>query len=314
MSWCWLRPPSPRTPGWLWRKKSRPAVTGHEGMAHNLGSSVRTDMRFGRILRTVVTALAVLLATATPGSAQTSNGQPSLPAQAIPLVGQILTSPVPPVEPDPADLARRMAVLQHWTLEYAEWKAWDERWQGKLEPGWFGAKERRQKPDPPEWLAEECRTLADVEGTLADACRLLAEWREDYSAAQVRARLLAARNERDEPTTWWRSVHIDALWLTPNMPASYGLVGIHATLKVVGRWQVFVAPGAMLLNVPTPRGTREWVPGTDLGVSYRLMDVTLPGNRQGTLHLNVARAWILGGSATLVNQSVDLAGLSVTFK
>jgi hypothetical protein len=64
-----------------------------------------------------------------------------------------------------------------------------------------------------------------------------------------------------------------------------------------------------------PDGAREWRPATDLGLSYRLMEVRLPGShRQATLHLNVAKAWLLGSSESFINSSVDLAGLSMTFK
>ena len=283
------------------------------GVARNLGSTSR-GMGSGQILWTVVAAVASLAAIANPSPAQTREGQALLPAQPIPLVTQALLPPVSPPR-DPSELAQRMAAVQTWAREYSEWKAWEEQWRGKVEPGWFGPRERRQKPDPPAWLSDDCRDVLDGEGTLADACRLLAEWQDDYSAAQVRARILAGRAEQDTNTKWWNSVHFDALWLTPNVPASYGVIGIHATLKVVGRWQVFVAPGAILLNVPAPGGTREWVPATDLGFSYRLVELTLPGRRrQGTLHLNVARAWILGASGGFIGNTVDLAGLSLTLK
>ena len=50
-------------------------------------------------------------------------------------------------------------------------------------------------------------------------------------------------------------------------------------------------------------------------VSYRLTDVTLPGSsRQGTLHLNLARAWVLGESGGFVSRTVDLVGLSLSLK
>ena len=272
-------------------------------------------MRSAEILSTVVAAVVSLAATANLAGAQTSEGQAPLPAHPIPLVTQVLVLPPEPPPQDPFELARRMAALQQWALEYSEWKEWDAQWRGKFEPGLLGYRERRQRPDPPAWLFDDCRYLADVEGLRAESCRLLAEWQDDdAAAAQVRAAILAARTEQDEHTKWWNSVHLDALWLTPNVPASYGVVGIHATLKVVGRWQVFVAPGAILLNVPTQRGAREWVPATDLGFSYRLFDLALPGRRQGTLHLNVARAWILGDSSGLIGQTADLAGLSLTLK
>jgi hypothetical protein len=271
-------------------------------------------MRSRQIRWTIVAAVASL-STANPSLAQTSDGQALLPARPIPLVEQILVHPVWPPQADPFQLAQRMAVAQRWAFEYTDWKEWEARWQGRPEPGLFRPKERRRKPDPPDWLSAECRDVVHAEGTLADACQLLAEWREDYSAAQVRARILAGRAEQETFTKWWNHIHLDALWLTPNVPASYGLIGVHATLKVVGRWQVFVAPGAIFLNVPTSARTRAWVPATDLGVSYRLFDLRLPGSqRQGTVHLNLARAWILGQSGSIVASTVDLAGFSLTLK
>jgi hypothetical protein len=274
-------------------------------------------MDYKQAISVVITVVASLSAAANPSPAQTSDGPAALPATPIPLAGQTVVPPASPATGDPSELARRTALAQQWARDYTEWKEWQEQWQGRLEPGLFGTRQRRIKPDPPVWLLDECRDLIEVDGALADPCRLLAAWQEDYAAAQVRERILTERIAREAPTktTWWRHVHIDALWLTPGMSASYGVVGVHATLKVVGRWQIFVAPGAILVNVPTGERTREWRPATDLGISYRLVDLRLPGSqRQGTLHLNFARAWIMGGSQSFVNSSVDLVGLSLTFK
>jgi len=235
----------------------------------------------------------------------------------IPLAGQTIVPSISLATEDPADEAQRAAALQQWMREYSEWKEWDERWHGKQEPGWFGFRERRIKPDPPFWLFSDCAGLTDVEGTRAEACRLLAQWQEDYATAQVRARLLTQRNAQEAPThtTWWNYIHVDALWMAPNASVGYGVVGVHATLKLAGRWQVFVAPGAILLNITMPDGARAWRPATDLGLSYRLMELRLPGShRQATLHLNLAKAWLMGSSDSFINSSVDLAGLSMTFK
>ncbi|HLG58929.1 MAG TPA: hypothetical protein VI485_26525 [Vicinamibacterales bacterium] len=271
-----------------------------------------------RVLSILIAVVASLIITAKASSAQTSDDGPAaLPAAPIPLAGQLVVPPALPVALDSAELARRIAALRQWTREYSDWIEWNERWQGRMEPGLFGVRERRKKPAPPAWLLDECRNVTEADDTLANGCQLLAAWREDYGAKQVRERILAQRTQHEAPTktTWWNYLHVDALWSTPAVSATYGVVGIHATLKVVGRWQIFVAPGAILLNVPTSGRTREWRPATDLGVSYRLIDMNLPGShRQGTLHVNFARAWIMGGAESLVNSSVDLVGLSVTFK
>ena len=270
-----------------------------------------------RALSIVFATLVILTGTAKRTPAQTSDGDAALPAKSIPLAGQTLIPPASVLTEAPSELPKRMAESQQWVREYNAWKEWEDQWGGKQEPGWFGPRERRKKPDPPAWLIDECRALADADAARTEACRLLAEWQESYIVAEVRAKMQAARNQGEASTksTWWRHVHIDGLWLTPNASVSYGVVGVHVTLKLVGRWQIFAAPGAMLLNVPAADGTRAWRPATDLGLSYRLADIRLPGSRrQGTLHLNVAKAWLLGGSESFINSSVDLAGLSITFK
>ena len=288
-----------------------------------LGGSRMTQIHFRRMtgrrraLSILFAALVILTGTAKPSPAQTSDGDAALPGTSIPLAGQTIIPPASALTGDPSELPKRMAESQQWVREYSEWKEWEDQWRGKLEPGWFGPRERRIKPDPPAWLFDVCLDLADAEAARTDACRMLAEWQESYTVAEVRAKMQAARTqgEASSKRTWWRHVHIDALWLTPNASVSYGVVGVHVTLNLVGRWQMFAAPGAMLLNVPAPDGRRAWRPATDLGLSYRLADIRLPGSRrQGTLHLNVAKAWLLGGSESFINSSVDLAGLSITFK
>jgi hypothetical protein len=274
-------------------------------------------MTYRRALSIVFGALVILTAAAKTSPAQTSDGQPELPASPIPLVAHTIIPSATIATGDSSELSQRMAESQQWVREYTEWKEWEDRWRGKLEPGWFGPRDRRTKPDPPAWLFDDCRDLADAEAARTEACTLLAEWQDSYTAAQVRAKMLARRNQNEASTktTWWRHVHVDALWLTPGASLTYGVVGMHVTLNLVGRWQMFAAPGAILLNVATPHGTRAWRPATDLGLSYRLVNFTLPGSRrQGTLHLNVAKAWLLGGSDSFINSSVDLAGLSFTFK
>jgi hypothetical protein len=84
---------------------------------------------------------------------------------------------------------------------------------------------------------------------------------------------------------------------------------------VKGRFQVFVAPGAMLLNVPTVDGSRAWRLATNYGIAYRLGQFTIPGSsRQAYLHLNIAKAWLLSAGPTVPTSSTDFVGLSVTFK
>ena len=210
----------------------------------------------------------------------------------------------------------RLEELRQWIHAYTDWKQWADKWLGKRQPGVFGARDRREKPDTPDWLPDYCRTTAVIEGTFAAGCRLLDDWQDDRATALIRKQMLDARTQREAParTRWWNNIHFDALWVTTQVPVTYGVVGIHATHKIRGRFQIFLAPGAILLNVPTPNG-REWKPATDLGVSYRLLDFKCPGrHRVATLHVNIAKAWVVGNQESFVDSSVELAGLSVSFK
>jgi hypothetical protein len=219
----------------------------------------------------------------------------------------------------PAQQADRVAEMRRWITDYEDWKRWYETWRNKPEPGWIGPRDRRPRPDPPSWLDDECRDVAQDEapGTLADACRLLAEWKDDESTGELRREIRRAQAQHEAPTrdAWWQHLHLDALWAMPQSSAAvFGVLGMHATVEVAGRLQIFIAPGAIVLNLPN--GTsREWQPATDWGIAYRIGDFTFPGtNRRASLHLNLTRAWVLGGPANLVESSIDLAGFSVTFK
>ncbi len=215
---------------------------------------------------------------------------------------------------DAAALEARAQALQQWVDAYTRWTTrLEERRllgaQAKVDP----------KPDPPEWLSEDCRMVAvDETGLWADACRLLADWKDDALTAQIRQDIAEARQQREAPTNtrWWQHVHLDALWpMTQSGSRVYGIVGTHATVDVAGRLEVFIAPGAMVLTVPTGRGTRDWKVATDWGVTYRLADFTFPGShRQGSLHLNLVTAWIFGGPSNVVPSNISLAGFSFTFK
>jgi len=50
------------------------------------------------------------------------------------------------------------------------------------------------------------------------------------------------------------------------------VVGMHASTTVKGRLQIFLMPGAMLLNLPARNGTRTWKSATDYGVGWRMVD------------------------------------------
>jgi hypothetical protein len=217
----------------------------------------------------------------------------------------------------PADWDERVIDLREWVSEYNEWKAWREKWRNRSEPGWLGFRSRRQPPDPPAWLADDCASLLEADGILGEACQLLAEWKDPDNARVIQKRV-ATQLKGEEPvkTVWWEHIHFDALWPMPQWRAGiYGVVGVHATVAVAGRFQIFVAPGAILINLPNGPNNRDWQPAADWGISYRLADFKFPGSgREASLHFNFAKAWVLTGQPGIAKADVELAGFSFTFK
>jgi len=219
--------------------------------------------------------------------------------------------------PDDTDWTERLVEVQRWVTEFRSWQKWDAQWHNKKEPGWLGARERRKRPDPPVWLAAECADASLEQGLLASACRALIDWNDDEIVAQLRRDTVSARTQQEAPTKslWWEHIHLDALWPMPQWGSGVlGVVGMHASVDVAGRFQVFVAPGAIVLNLPNGQ-TREWKPATDWGIGYRLLDFTFPGtDRRASLNLNLAKAWVLADPIGAFPATVDLLGFSLTFK
>jgi len=261
---------------------------------------------FVAIAVTAVIAAASLAAA--PASAQESA---PLTARAIAIEGPLL-----PVQDSStlAELNRRAAM--EWSADFAAWQRWFEEWGNTTEPGWFAARGRRSKPEPPSWLLGACDERTIDELWLTESCTLLSHWREDFATAQLRRHAAMARSQHEQATRsmWYEHIHLDALWpIVSDHGSSVGVVGTHVTMDVKGRLQIFIAPGVMLLNVPGSTG-RAWAPATDWGFGYRLGRFRFPGsNATATAHLNLAKAWVFWGAAGLVNGTVDLVGLSLTF-
>jgi hypothetical protein len=225
--------------------------------------------------------------------------------------------PQPRVAPAPADQAEldaRAQTLKQWVDDFTRWKRLrDEKGTDR------NARQLPPKPEPPAWLSDDCRDVAvDDTGVWADACRLLTDWKDDELTARIRRQITDSRAQREAPTKsiWWQRVHVDALWPMTQWGSSvYGIVGTHVTVEVAGRFQVFVAPGAMLLNVPGEGGRRDWKMATDWGVAYRLLDFKFPGTERHTqLHANLVTAWVFSGSTSLAASRINLVGFSFTFK
>jgi hypothetical protein len=244
--------------------------------------------------------------------AQDVDARPPLPARTVEAAASL------PPGVNGFELAQRMREVKKWMADYTAWKRWNDTWRNRLQPGWFGTADRKKRPEPPAWLDQDCLALADTQGVLADACRLLADANEDLAAAQMRAQTAVRRTQDEHPTktVWWEHIHFDALWAMPQVDSRvFGVVGIHATTEIAGRFQVFLAPGALVLYLPTSNGTREYRPATDWGIAYRVFDFTFPGTDQrGSVHLNLAKAWVFTGPANTLKTGVDMAGFSLTLK
>jgi len=264
-------------------------------------------------LRTTCIALLVL-STAVSVAAQGNS-----PGDA-PLASRSMVMPV--VAPSAESSVQILNTLERWTNDYDEWKAWFATWRNRREPGWWSSRERRVAPLPPEWLPAACVGAADEDGVLREACRALRDSQRDLAdeaaaaaaqqTAQVRTRL-----ESPQKSSWWSRVHLDAIWpMTRSGTAAFGVAGVHVTVPVGGRFQVFAAPGAILMRLPSVDGNPVLTAATDWGFSLRVTDFRLPGvRRANTLHFNMARVWLLDKPSTLQSPGdLYVAGFSITFK
>lgn len=270
-----------------------------------------------RRVRATILGLAGLLGVASSGFAQSTGDQPPpLPSRIIPVSTENLL-----LAPNlfDSDVARRAAELKRWMDDFVKWQRWAAEWRNRREPGLLtGSRDRKEKPAPPAWLPERCETVIDETDPLTTACALLAEWKEDPATAHLRQARSAAVAQREDTskTIWWEHIHADVFWPATEWQAGvYGVVGMHTATTIHGRLQIFIAPGAMLLNVPARNGSRVWKLATTYGVGYRLFDFTFPGGRQASLHLNLAKAWVVSNTTDVViGRSMDFAGFSITFK
>jgi hypothetical protein len=258
-------------------------------------------------VRSGLLGAALVLGTACFVSAQEVDAP--LPSRAV------AVSPAAPLAISPAEQVQR---LERWAADYKEWHDWFVRWRNTREPGWWSSRQRREMPQPPDWLPGVCATVIDESGPAVDAC---AAWREsttDEAAAEMQQRIAQARADTEAPeyTKWWERVHVDALWpMTKAGTSAFGVAGMHATLHLTNRLQVFLAPGVILMRLPSLAGDMTWSAATDWGFSYRLTNFRIPATaRPAALHLNLARVWVLGSSAVAMPGELYLAGLSLSLK
>jgi hypothetical protein len=269
---------------------------------------VSNRVRPGRAMAVAFTSACIVL-----GSIGSAVAQSSLPLALRPSVAAWPTT----IEPS----GEQLAGIERWSRDYIAWKAWFGEWRNKREPSLFGTHSRRQRPDPPVEAFFACPLPSDDVGPLAQSCRLLDEWLRNDVAAEIITQQAAAtrtRKENESKTIWWQHVHLDALWpMTQGTSGMYGVLGLHTTIDLTGRIELFLAPGAILMRVPGPSGNGEWKPATDWGFTYRLADFTMPRMRRpATLHVNLAKVWLFGGTenAAAAQNDMYLAGFSLTFR
>jgi hypothetical protein len=199
-----------------------------------------------------------------------------------------------------------------WAREFDAWQQWADRWFNRRQPGLLSTSvERTKRPDPPVWLGDVCALLGD-DDRLARPCALFDDWRQAPLMPKSLHAAAAVPMQKEAPkkSVWWRHLHVDGLWSTTQTNASvFALFGMHATIEIHGRMQIFAAPGILLMSVPNLYGNRELRPATDWGMTYRLFDF-----RSSTVHFNLVRAWVLASQATPIESTMTLAGFSVSFR
>jgi hypothetical protein len=233
------------------------------------------------------------------------------------------------IEPD--DVNRRE--LEKWIQEHTAWQEWAETWLNRRQwvlhpfpyPFWKGTASLfsyvaapRVEPEPPPWLEAACVQMAWSSADrdpLAEGCPLLAIWKDDFSTRRIRAQIVKARAQKDIPTRIMllEHMHFAGLWTdlqAHSGPSAYGLAGVHATIDIHGRWQIYAFPGVMAVSVPNRQGERITTIGYDWGFAVRLFDLRVPYfNIPAKAHINVVKVWV-----PEVGQKIDMVGFSFTLK
>jgi hypothetical protein len=230
--------------------------------------------------------------------------------------------------------------LDQWVQDYAAWQQWADEWLNRRQwvlhpfpyPFWKGTASLfsyvatpRVEPAPPDWLPDACAEWASSSidnPALTDGCRLLTIWKQDDPALRVRARIdsiqtLSSTNARaqvDNTTKkrFFERIHFAGLWtdIQPTGTSAYGLAGIHATIDLRGRWQIYPFPGVMAVSVPNVQGKRIVTIGYDWGFAVRLFDMRVPVfDLPARAHLNLTEVWV-----PEAGQKIEMIGLSFSLK
>jgi hypothetical protein len=245
------------------------------------------------------------------------------------LVCVIFVQPAFAQEPDEINWRE----LEQWIHDYQAWQKWAEKWLNRRQwvlhpfpyPFWKDTPSLfsyvappRIEPEPPQWLDAACLqwAAASVASTpLAEGCQLLTLWKDDYPVRRIRSQIASARAQQDTPTKTmlFEHIHFATLWTDLQAQrdySAYGLAGVHATIDIHGRWQIYAFPGVVAVSVPNVQGERITTIGYDWGFAIRLFDLRVPYfNSPARAHLNVVKVWV-----PEVGRKIDMVGLSLTLK
>lgn len=234
-------------------------------------------------------------------------------------VGQ--TASGQPIVPDQDVLDARYQELVAWLEEYEAWEAWVLRWGNKVAYNSAGGiiKKRPLRPEPPDWLWEDCRTLLVTDGKLGTACEILDRW-DNLTQLIISRRNIGgfiSQTDIQPKSSFLQRVHLTAGWVPAQLPAPkvYLVAGMQVGIVEVGR-ATLPAIGVGLMAIADGEGGYEWKPATVLGIGYRLKKFPFPWiDREASLHINVARATVHGVSNVPLgfDPSQNLIGFSLTF-
>jgi hypothetical protein len=215
---------------------------------------------------------------------------------------------------------QRYDELVTWLAEYKRWEAWTLKWGNRVAFNHAGGlvKNRPQRPEPPSWLADDCRAYLSTDGKLGEACAILAHW-DALPELLLTRRTLGGQFQTDvaPKSSFLQRLHVSGGWVPAQFPAPsvYLVAGMQVGIVEVGR-ATLPAVGVGLVAMADGRGGTEWKPATLLGIGYRLASFGFPWvNREANLHVNVARAQIHGVTTVPVglDPSQNLMGFSLTF-
>jgi hypothetical protein len=254
-----------------------------------------------------------------PSFAQTPNPLPSTPIATL-----NVTIPV--------NVARLGdEALRTWIRDYTAWQEWAEKYLNRRQwaahpfpyPFWKENPDlfsyvvpRRAEPEPPSGLGAACAGRAGssaARDTLAQSCALLTVWQDDYSTQRIRWAVATTRAQKDDTSRsrFFEHIHFASLWTnlqTAPGGRAYGLAGVHATIDVKGRWQIYALPGIIAVSLPNLQGRRTVTVGYDWGFAVRLFNSRVPYlDLPVKVHLNLVQVWM-----PEVQQKIDMIGLSFT--